>query len=130
MNNRSENSDYLIGRTIMLLFFLIVIAFSLENSHHQKVPAPDSIEQSVILDNSAVLNKPASIPDYDISLDHCRLLRLTLPHPENKIFLSNHRTTILRKNEELKFLSIKPGLLRSNIIFRITFPEKDSPLIS
>ena len=130
MNTRKENIDQLIGRTIILFFFLLVLAFSSGDSNHQKDPAPVSIEQVISADNSAVLNDPPAIPDYDISLDNNQLLHLRFQHAGNNLFSVEQAATLQIKNEELRFFTIKSGLLRSNIPYTTSFPENDPPLIS
>ena len=129
MNKENKNTDFWIGRIVILFFFLFILAFSESNSNSHSDTCTVSIVQ-VENENSAILIKPFDIPEYDISLVNCELSNINIWDSESGIRISDNNTNHEFKSKESRFLKFKPKLVRQYLTHFMTSPGEDPALIS
>lgn len=130
MKSKNYNTDFWIGRTVMIFLFLTVLSFSNGGSNSQNSSDSFSIEQIIDIDNSAILVESVGYSLFDNSLANCELFNLKDCGTKLGADLSNHIINRQIKLQELKFHFIKPRLLRYCVIQLKSSSSEDYPFIS
>jgi len=130
MNNKKENFDYWIGRIVMIFFVLFIFSFSKSDSNSHIYSNSLSIEQHINIDNSAILFENINNSNFDNSLLSCEVFGSKSQDVKSGVWVS--RLAIKRKirEQELRFINMKPKLLQFYLIQFKTSSDKDYPPIS
>jgi hypothetical protein len=132
--NKNENIKSWIGRIMLIGLFFIAFSIFVSNDHNNKNSSanPTSIEYSLHIDVSAIVESSISIDDYHhaISTSDHRFLNVN-SNDVHSIILTNKRINRLFKICSKRYLQFKPSFIK--LLSYLIYPaniDKDYTLIS
>lgn len=128
MNNKNENIDLWTGRFFIIIFFLFVLSFW--GSGSKADSNSNSIDQIVVVDNSAILVKTT---DYTSNNDYpanSKFLCINVNNSQANDRFINKAINHQFKHQKLRFFKVKPKLLRIYSSNLISNSEEDYFMIS
>lgn len=128
MNNKNENIDLWTGRFFIIIFFLFVLSFW--GSGSKADSNSNSIDQIVVVDNSAILVKTTDYASNNNYPANSKFLCINANNSQANDRFINKAINHQFKYQKLRFFKVKPKLLRIYSSNLISNSEEDYFMIS